>query len=570
MTALAPEPLRSVLRDGFRLIGRFVRAHKASFSLAVAGAAMFASTIIVAPIVIGRIAETLIIPVLDEGAPIGDRLTGAVAAVVGVALWRAAAIILRRTAAGWLQARTQADVRTELIEHEMRLELAWFSRQSTGDLMSVAENDARQATFILAPLPFGTGATLLLVDTISMVFILDWALGLVTLVGLGLVVTVDIFGSWRTFESFQEVQRLRGIVSGVAHESFDGALTVKSLGREGFETDRFRIASEHLRDNVIKVGRIWDTLRSVVESLPSVTIVALLVAGALRIRSGAIDAGELVTVAYLVSLASLPVRVLGYVLWELAGSIASWRRIETVLETREFVRHGDEQAALERGGAAVEGGDVAFSYDGVEPVLNDLQLDIPAGRTVAIVGPTGSGKSTLTLLLARLWDPATGRIELDGRDLRAFAHGALSREVAFVAQEAFLFDDDVRGNVTLGMRYDFEEVVEAARLAAADEFVRNLVDGYSTHLGERGTTLSGGSAPAHRACQGARPAAAVADPRRCNLCRRPVCRDGDSAGTQAGRVAGDRDDRRPPSIEHHPCRPCGVHGRRAGRRPWVP
>jgi ABC-type multidrug transport system fused ATPase/permease subunit len=281
-------------------------------------------------------------------------------------------------------------------------------------------------------------------------------------------------------------------VSGVAHESFDGALTVKALGREEYETARLRTSSERLRDDIIHVNRVWALFRAIVESAPAVTTVVLLVLGALRIEAGRLTAGELVTVAYLLSLLSLPIRLIGFVLWDLAHSLAGWRRVEAVLQADEFVRHGNLEPSRDPAGAAVDGSRIGFGYDDASPVLTGVEIDIPAGRTVAVVGPTGSGKSTLALLLARLWDPATGHIRLDGRDLRDFARSALPREVAFVAQETFLFDDDVTGNITLGLPFERDEVLEAARLAAADGFVSELPDGYATRIGERGTTLSGG------------------------------------------------------------------------------
>lgn len=487
-----PLTMTGVLRDGFKLIGRFVRARPWSFALAVTGALLFAGAIVAAAVVVGRVTDELIIPVLDGGEELGTRWVGAVAAVGAVAVWKALGITLRRTAAGWLQFRTQADVRYRLIEHQLGLELSWFSRQSTGDLLAVSETDARQGTFILAPLPFGTGATLLLIGTIGVISYIDWVLGLLALVSLVTIVAIDIRGAWRTFEAFETVQVSRGVVSAIAHESFDGALTVKALGREEYESERMRVSSERLRDNLIRVGRVWSSYRAVVESLPSVTTIVLIVVGALRIGTGAVSAGDLVTIAYLLSLLSLPVRLIGFVLWDLAHSLAGWRRVEGVLDVRDFVLHGALHARRDDGGAAVDGTEVGFSYDTDEVVLSGVELDIPAGRTIALVGPTGSGKSTLAMLMARLWDPTDGAIRLDGRDLRDFARSALSGEVAFVPQEAFLFDDDVRGNMTLGLEADDEAVRRATRLAAADGFVRELPAGLATRLGERGTSLSGG------------------------------------------------------------------------------
>jgi ABC-type multidrug transport system fused ATPase/permease subunit len=487
-----PEPLSVVLRDGMALIRRFVRARPGAFALAVGGATVFASAIVVAALVVGRVTDDLIIPVLDGGVPLGTRWVTGVLLIAGVAAYKAAGITLRRTFAGWLQGRTQADLRYELIDHQMRLRLGWFRKQSTGDLMAVSETDGRQATYILAPLPFGTGSALLLVASVGIITWIDPILGLITLVGLAGIIAVDLRGSWRTFEAFEAVQRSRGVVSGIAHESFDGALTVKALGREEYETGRMARASETLRDDLIRVNRLWAFFGAFIESFPAVGTVVLLMVGALRLRAGAVTPGDLITVTYLLSLLAIPMRLMGWVFWDLAHSLAGWRRVEAVLVADDFVTHGDLAASPAPTGAAVDGAGVGFGYTPGEVVLAGLELDIPPGQTVAVVGSTGSGKSTLAMLLVRLWDPETGVITLDGRDLRRFARAELPREVAFVPQEAFLFNDDVRMNLTLGTEISEERLAEALRLAGAEGFVGELPEGLGTRLGERGTTLSGG------------------------------------------------------------------------------
>jgi ABC-type multidrug transport system fused ATPase/permease subunit len=204
-----------------------------------------------------------------------------------------------------------------------------------------------------------------------------------------------------------------------------------------------------------------------------------------------VTAGDLVTVSYLLTLLAFPIQLIGFVLWDLAGSLAGWRRVDQVLSADDYVSWGDATASPERGAAPVTGHTVGFSYDG-EAVLSDLSLDLKAGTTLAVVGPTASGKSTLGLLLARLWDPDSGAIRLAGRDLRQFAPSELPKEVAYVSQNAFLFDASVRENVTLDGDFSADEVETAVRLARAEGFVAELPEGLDTQLGERGTTLSGG------------------------------------------------------------------------------
>ena len=488
----APAGPATVMRAGASLIGRLLRQQPIAATVAITGAISFASAIVAAAAVVGRVTDEVVIPVLAGGAERGDRLRVAVAMILGVALWKAASIIVRRTAAGWLQFRATQRLRADLVRHQLSLSLRWYSRRNVGDLLSVSGADAAQATDVLAPLPFATGVTFLLFAAVGFVVRIDVLLGVLVAVLLATVVLLDSVGSWRAFREMEEVQARRAVVSGVAHESFDGALTVRALGRTAVEVDRFETAAASLRDQLVRVGRTWTGYRAATEALPALGSVVVLVVGIARVTTGDVRAGELVTVAYLLSLMSVPIRLIGYLLWDLANSVAGWNRVAEVLAAEEAVVHGTT-ARREEGAADVALTDVGFGYEPGVPVLSGLELSIRPGTTVAVVGPTGSGKSTLALLLARLWDPDTGAIRLDGRDLRALAPGVVPEEVAFVPQETFLFDDTVRGNVTLGSdAIDDARVREALEVAGAARFVAALPGGLDARLGERGTTLSGG------------------------------------------------------------------------------
>lgn len=488
----APAPLGTVVRDGARLVAGFVRAHPVGFSVGVFGAANFAAAIVASAVVVGRITDDLIVPVLDQGEPIDGRLRAAVVALVVIALWKAVGIIVRRTGATWTQGKTQADIRTRLVEHLMALELSWFRKQSTGDLLAVSDSDAGQSTHVLGPFPFASGAFMLLIGSIVIVFLVDPFLGLITMVGLLGKVSVDVYGAWSMFAAFEVVQQRRGETSGVAHESVDGALTVKALGREAYEVGRFRAASEALRDELVAIARKFTFYDAIQDAIPAVTTVAVLVVGAARIRAGVVSAGDLVTITYLLSLIAFPLRLIGYVLWEVSSSLAAFKRVQAVLAIDEEVAYGGLASRPDASGASVESDAISFGYEPDEMVLRDVEAVITPGRTVAIVGPTGSGKSTLVTLMARLWDPTTGTIRLDSRDLRDFARSALAGEVAFVGQDVFLFDDTVRNNIAFGIHASDEEVTHAAAMANAHEFILDLPEGYATQLGERGTSLSGG------------------------------------------------------------------------------
>jgi ATP-binding cassette, subfamily B, bacterial len=242
----------------------------------------------------------------------------------------------------------------------------------------------------------------------------------------------------------------------------------------------------------------------VIELLPNLGTLLVLGVGAWRAAAGAVDTGDVVTAAYLLTVMAVPVRAFGWVLGDLPRALVGYDRIARVLDARGEVAPGDLPLPHGPGGAAVRlehvGVDAAgpAGRNGPAAVLDDVTLDVPAGTTVAVVGPTGSGKTTLVSLLARLSDPARGRVTLDGVDLRDAAAGEIPAQVALVSQHAFVFDDTVRANVTLADTLDEEagdvdiRVWTALAAARVDDVVRALPGGLDAHLGERGANLSGG------------------------------------------------------------------------------
>jgi ABC-type multidrug transport system fused ATPase/permease subunit len=241
------------------------------------------------------------------------------------------------------------------------------------------------------------------------------------------------------------------------------------------------------------VGRVRGLFDPMMEALPSLGTLAVLLIGAGRVAEGTTDPGELVAIAYLFTLLALPIRAIGWVLADLPRALAGFDRVTPVLEASGETVYGPDRAAGGDGGAGVVVRDVGFTFaDAEQPTLSGVTFDVPAGATVAVVGPTGSGKSTLAGLLVRLVDPVEGEVLLDGVDVRRLREGEVSSQAAFVAQGAFLFDDTVRGNITLGGEFSDDEVAAALRTAAADDFVAALPDGLDTRVGERGATLSGG------------------------------------------------------------------------------
>jgi ABC-type multidrug transport system fused ATPase/permease subunit len=286
---------------------------------------------------------------------------------------------------------------------------------------------------------------------------------------------------------------MRAEVSAIAHESFDGALVVKSMGREAEETARFGAKAVELRDALIGVGRLRAIFDPALDSLPSLGTLGALVVGAIRLRQGAVEMADVVSVAFLFTVLAFPVRAIGWVLAELPRAVVGWERVRTVLDATGEMAYGPSTVDGAEAAAALRFDEVTFGYEGGPAVLHDVTFEVPAGRTVALVGSTGSGKSTIAALAARLVDPRSGTVRIDGADVRDLTAPALAATVALVPQVPFLFDDTVRGNVALGREdVDDEGVRQALRRSRADGFTDRLPDGLDTALGERGTTLSGG------------------------------------------------------------------------------
>ena len=370
--------------------------------------------------------------------------------------------------------------------------MSWHQRHPAGQLLSNANSDVEAAWAPIAPLPMAVGTLAMMVIAIGQMLLVD-----LTMSGVGLMVFPLVTIATLTYQRFSSplftrIQALRAELSEVAHESFDGAMVVKTLGRESEETARFAEKAEQLRDLGIRVGRIRAVFDPLLEAIPGFGVLGVLGVGVWRIQHGQADPGDVVTIAYLLTIVAFPIRSIGWLLGEFPRSVVGFRRVQRVLEEPVETTYGDTRLTDVDAPAHLELRSLDFAYTPGQRLLADLSFDVEPGRTVAVVGETASGKSTLTTLLTRLVDPAGGQVLLDGVDLRDLPRGELARHVALVPQTAFMFDDTVRGNVTLGEDVPDEDVWAALRTAQADGFVAALPHGLDSRLGERGTTLSGG------------------------------------------------------------------------------
>ncbi|CAB4947768.1 unannotated protein [freshwater metagenome] len=479
-------------RDGFRVLWVGVKREPKVFTVATLGAVLFGVLTVADAWVLGWSTENVLIPAFDNGEIGTDMLVWVFALFMAVAILRAVGIVARRLGGGIMYYRMQSHTRRAVTRQYLSLPMEWHQRHPTGQLLSNASSDIEAAWSPIMPLPMALGTVVMMVIAVVQMFVADVVLALVGLLVFPAVVGANLLYQHYSSPLMTRAQGLRAEVSEIAHESFDGAMVVKTLGRETEETDRFGAKARELRDVNIRAGRIRAIFDPALASLPGLGVLVVLAVGVARVTSGATDAGDVVTVAYLLTIVSFPIRAIGWLLGEFPRSVVGYRRAKAVLDAQGSMQWGDAELPRTEEGALLEVQDLHYSYDGETPLLRGVDFDVRPGRTVALVGATASGKSTLTSLMTRLVDPESGTVRVDGQDVTQLRKGQLSRSVSLVPQTAFMFDDTVRDNVTLGADVSDEAVWAALRTAQADGFVAALPGGLDSLLGERGTSLSGG------------------------------------------------------------------------------
>ena len=477
---------------GARLIARFWRAHPGPFAVSVLGAIAFSAAAVSVPLIAGRVTDHLITPAFTTGVT-GHAVLGGVLLLAGVGLVRGISIIVRRYYAAMLEARMQTTLRESVVEKYLDVPLSYYQEHPTGELLAHADADVLGTTTSIKPLPFSIGVFFLAVFALVSLALIDWTFAVVALILFPALTLLNRTYTARVHGPVTRLQQRLGNVSGVAHESFDGALVVKTLGLAEAEEERFSLAANELRHSALEVGELRARFDPILDALPSLGTLLLFVIGGWRIESGAVTPGDLVNAALLFSILGMPMRVFGFFLQEMPRAVVSVDRIDEVLATPDAPRvvHPGGHAEVPTGALGLAVRDLTFTYDR-EPVLNGVTFDVAPGEAVAIVGATGAGKSTLVSLLARLIEPAGGSISVGGTDVSSLEPDDLRAAISIVFQESFLFSESVIENVALDLPTDDPAVVAATDVARVTRFVPQLPDGWDTVVGERGVTLSGG------------------------------------------------------------------------------
>ncbi len=413
--------------------------------------------------------------------------------LVGVFFVRAVLLYFGEYLATRTGARVIRDLRAELYEAVAHQSLAFFQAHPTGTILSRILNDVQRlqriSTRVLADL---VRVAVMVPFLVVVVLIHDWSMSLVALVALPLLGYPMVRLGRRLRRASTRSQERMGELAGLLHESITGVRVVQGFGMERFEIGRFRAALDRMLRQDLKAGRAAALSPALMELAGAIVGAALFGLAGLRIASGQLDRGDLMVVLTGLGLLFMSLRRLNALYVEFQQALAAADRVFSMLDREREIRDrpGARPLAPFRDEIVFEG--VGFSY-GDDDVLDGIDLRVRRGEVVALVGRSGSGKSTLAHLLARFHDPSTGRIRIDGVDVRDVTLASLRGQIGLVTQETLLFDDSVRNNIAYGREQEpLARIVEVARAAQADEFVRQLPQGYDTLLGERDTRLSAG------------------------------------------------------------------------------
>ena len=460
----------------------------------------------------GSLAVSTVLAVLSQAAAIGivvlvsvtidgieeqrgtTFLAWTVAAILAAGVAKAALMYGRRIISGRQALGIERDMREELYGHLLRLSFGFYDRYQTGQLMSRATVDLQSVRFFLGfGLIFFFQHVLTVASVTVVLFVVDWRLALIALWITPVLVLVAYRYSHVSHPILRDVQQRLGEVATVAEESIVGVHVVKAFAQEERRQAQFERASGSVFDATVHAFRQRALYVPLLSFLPMLAQAAVLLAAGRLVVSGSLSLGEFFLFNLLLAMLIVPLRSIGMWIGQAQRATAAGERIFEVLDEPEGVEDRPGAEPLPRGPGEIRFEDVAFGYDAERLVLEDVDLTVPAGRTVALIGHTGSGKTTLAALVPRFYDTSAGRVVMDGVDVRDVTRRSLRRDVGVISQDPFLFSATVRENIAFGASGATDEEVEAAaRAAQAHEFVAALPDGYDTVIGERGITLSGG------------------------------------------------------------------------------
>jgi ABC-type multidrug transport system fused ATPase/permease subunit len=415
-------------------------------------------------------------------------------AIIGLGVLRAAFMGARRLISGKQALAVEMNMRQGLYRHLVRLSFGFYDRHQTGQLMSRATVDLQGVRFFLGyGLIFFFQNVLTVLSVTVVLFFFEWRLALIALAITPVLVVLAYRYSHVAHPTLRDVQQKLADVATVAEENIVGVHVVKSFAQEPQEEQKFVDRSEAVFQQTLRANRQRALYVPFISWVPMLAQAAVLLVGARMVTRGELTVGGFIAFNLYLGMLIMPLRSLGMWIGQAQRATASGERIFQVMDEPEEIADRPDAIELPEGGGHLRFEGVGFEYMAGRPVLQDIDLELAPGTTIALIGHTGSGKTTLTSLVPRFYDVTSGRVTLDGADVRDVKLNSLRHAIGVISQDPFLFSATVRENIMFGAPdLDDADVEHIARLAQAHEFVDQLPDGYDTVIGERGITLSGG------------------------------------------------------------------------------
>jgi len=426
----------------------------------------------------------------------GERylLVVAAVAIMGAALLRGIFAFGQTYLGEWISQRVAYDLRNRIYDRLQRLSYAYHDRQQTGQLMSRATQDVEAIRlFIQMGFLRLVYVLILMVATLILMVVTNWKLALIAWAFLPFIAWRSTVMAFTLRPLWMNVQEGLARMTTVLQEALTGARVVKAFARESYEGQKFRREAEAVFSDSYRSSRVQAVNSPLMTGLWLGAMAATLWFGGREVATGNLEVGELAAFLLYLTILQMPVRSLGWIVMIISRAQSSGQRIYEILDAETAVKERPGAVELEDVKGHVRFKDVSFSYDSISPVLKHIDIDARPGQVVALMGPTGSGKTTVVNLMPRFYDVTGGRITIDGIDIRDVTLAALRRAIGVVQQDVFLFSATIRDNIAYGaVNASPEEIEAAAKTAHIHDFIISLPDGYDTWVGERGLTLSGG------------------------------------------------------------------------------
>jgi ATP-binding cassette subfamily B protein len=470
-----------------RLLG-FLKPYRWSLWISIVLAVASQAASIGLVLVTGSVIDRAIVPERR------DQLWTLIWIAVALGVAKALLMVGRRFISGWQALGVEFDMRNALYSHLVRMSFGFYDRHQTGQLMSRATVDLQAVRFFLGyGLIFFFQHVLTIVGVTAVMLYLEWRLALVALAVTPLIVALAYRYSHVSHPILRDVQQRMADVATVAEENIVGVHVVKAFAQEEAEQRKFENRSEAVFGKSVHANRQRAIYVPLLSFVPLIAQGAVLLVGGWMVVRNSLSVGDFFRFNIFVTMLIMPLRMLGMWIGQAQRATASGERIFEVLDAPEDVADRPDAIDLPAGPGHLRFERVSFGYHPERPVLEGIDLDVEPGRTIALIGHTGSGKTTLAALVPRFYDVTGGRVTIDGHDVRDVTLASLRSEIGVVAQDPFLFSASVRDNIAFGAPWaDEEDVERAARLAQASDFIEELPEGYDTVIGERGITLSGG------------------------------------------------------------------------------